>query len=241
VVPEAEPVVLVERTLCRELPLGAAPVDGVLPVGEVVEPALVGEPMVEPVLPGLPVEFTLEVEPGLEVPRVDAPVELGMDATEEPPLLVGPPLPPVEECGVLLDEPLDEEPLALPLTEDAGLPAWLPDDEELPCGAVLSVSAWATPDPLASAAPTPRISAPAPSHTWVSVLRCWARWRTFVRLVLLFGGLFPRCPFGICRPPFSRPTNKVRRLYTIGAVPIGPVRLEVFMNLPKAGFLVSRI
>jgi hypothetical protein len=27
------------------------------------------------------------------------------------------------------------------------------------------LSAWATPDPLASAAPTPRVIAPAPSHT----------------------------------------------------------------------------
>lgn len=104
------------------------------------------------------VEVALGLEPPLIPALVVLPV-LSVDATELP-LLVEP-LPLVEDGCVLLDGPLDAELLALLVADDVGLPAWLLDDEEL---ADVVPSAWAIPDPLASAAPTPRVSAPAPSH-----------------------------------------------------------------------------
>jgi hypothetical protein len=61
----------------------------------------------------------------------------------------------VEESRVLFDGPLDVE---MSLADDEGCPLL---DEDLAEGAL---SAWATPDPPASAAPTPRVSAPAPSQ-----------------------------------------------------------------------------
>jgi hypothetical protein len=46
------------------------------------------------------------------------------------------------------------------LTEEV-VRAWPLDEEELPD---LALSAWATPDPAVSAAPTPKVGAPAPSQ-----------------------------------------------------------------------------
>ncbi|WP_161976505.1 hypothetical protein [Mycolicibacterium sp. CH28] len=53
-----------------------------------------------------------------------------------------------------------DRPLWAPV-DDAGLLAWL-DDEDPLADAVLS--AWATPVPLAIAAPRPSVTAPAPSQ-----------------------------------------------------------------------------
>ena len=48
----------------------------------------------------------------------------------------------------------------VPPSGDPGPLKWPLDDEELPDGVL---SAWAIPDPAVSAAPTPRVSAPAPA------------------------------------------------------------------------------
>jgi hypothetical protein len=57
----------------------------------------------------------------------------------------------------------DDGPVLLPEEEVPSL--LLAADEELP---VVPVSAWAIPDPLASAAPKPSVIAPAPSHEYGS-------------------------------------------------------------------------
>jgi hypothetical protein len=99
---------------------------------------------------------------------------------------------------------------AAPVADDmpAEPPEVVPDDEPLaepPADAEESPdvlpSACAIPDPLASAAPTPRATAPAPSHTWVSLWRCWARWRPFLRRPLLFGSFFAKRSSAIAVPP----------------------------------------
>jgi hypothetical protein len=61
--------------------------------------------------------------------------------------------------------PGDEGPEVELLLDVAGVPALLLDDDgELPVVGL----ACAIPDPLASAAPTPRVTAPAPSHRYAS-------------------------------------------------------------------------
>ena len=68
-------------------------------------------------------------------------------------------------------------------------------DEEGPAelsGPVLS--AWATPDPLARAAPTPRVIAPAPSQPWATRCSGSARCRPFARRDLPPVAVFARCP-----------------------------------------------
>ncbi|WP_280828100.1 hypothetical protein [Mycobacterium sp. OTB74] len=77
----------------------------------------------------------------------------------EPVLLPGPVMP-----GVVGELPLAVGPLAVEpgVAEPLEPKDWLlPPAVEVP---VCDVSAWAKPDPLASAAPTQRESAPAPSH-----------------------------------------------------------------------------
>jgi hypothetical protein len=177
------------------LPLVAAAAELEPPAMEVPAVEIPAVEIVEPGLPGLVVEPTVEVAPGLLLPLVLAPV---VDAAVELALPAGPP-PLLTEGGVLLDGPLDAELPALLVADDAEPPVWLLlDDEELPD----AVSAWATPDPLARAAPTPRVIAPAPSHSGVSTCRCEARWRPLsrLRLVSLVGGWFPRCVLAIAVP-----------------------------------------
>jgi hypothetical protein len=72
------------------------------------------------------------------------------------------PLPPVEAGAALLNSPCEAELLA----GDAGPPTWLVDRPELPTGLL---SAWAIPDALASAAPTPKVSAPTPNQVLTGV------------------------------------------------------------------------
>jgi hypothetical protein len=98
----------------------------------------------------------------------------------------------VELPGATAAPPADDMPAELPeVVPDDELLALPPADDEEPLDVV--PSACAIPEPVASAAPTPRATAPAPSHTWVSVWRCWVRWRPILRLVLLFGAFFARC------------------------------------------------
>jgi hypothetical protein len=69
----------------------------------------------------------------------------------------------------------------------------------------VAVLAWAIPDPLASAAPTPRVRAPAPSQVDVWLRRCSAaRWRPFLRLVVRLALFFARFPFATAGSPPNR-------------------------------------
>jgi hypothetical protein len=93
---------------------------------------------------------------------------------------------------------------------------------------VVPVLAWAIPDPLASAAPTPRVRAPAPSQVDVWLRRCWAaRWRAFTRLAFALARLLLRCvaamALSLCRcclRPMA-PTTSVRP--AVGLCPIREV------------------
>ena len=101
-------------------------------------------------------------------------VGLMVDADLELPILGEPLLP--DRVAALLSGPLAE--LLARLLAD-GVLAWPLDDEELPLDeeelspddeepSDPALSAWATPDPPASAAPTPNVTAPAPSHAYRS-------------------------------------------------------------------------
>jgi hypothetical protein len=79
---------------------------------------------------------------------------LAAEATLEPPAAVEPLLA-VTEGSVVVDGLLAED-----LGDEATPPPW-PYTEESPAPVV---SAWATPDPLARTAPTPRVIAPAPNQ-----------------------------------------------------------------------------
>lgn len=88
----------------------------------------------------------------------------------------------------------DPVPLMVGLLPDA-LVLWRPP--VAPAAPDAEVSAWATPDPLASAAPRPSVIAPAPSQVYGSGRRCWARWRAVLRPALPLAEVFARCPRAI--------------------------------------------
>ena len=90
----------------------------------------------------VPVDDEVPGAPVLRVPAVLPVWELD-SVPANPVELVEPP--------AELVEPVESAPWLLPPVECGGVPLW-------------EVSAWASPDPLASAAPTPRVSAPAPSQ-----------------------------------------------------------------------------
>jgi len=160
--------------------LALLPVDPVLPVGRVVVTAEAASsrtpcsvvsvlawlpvlPEPEPVLAAGRVRG-LTVALVVDVPAAAAAVEL----TRRP----------VEPAGAILpDRLLDAE---LSPTDDAELLALLGGEELF--GA--APSAWAIPDPLASAAPTPRVIAPAPSQAYGLRRRWETRRRLFVRRVV---------------------------------------------------------
>jgi hypothetical protein len=116
------------------------------------------------------------VEPVLPVPGVTAALAARVDAEV---LLAALPV---------LAEP-DPEPLKPPVEAvEPALSPLLPVDSVGP--PVCEISAWASPDPLASAAPTPSVTAPAPSHreAWPLGRSAWRR--PFLRLALPFAGFF---------------------------------------------------
>ena len=152
-------------------------------------PALVPEPRVNdvigaPVAPPIPETAPRDpvlpdVLPDGEV--VEVPVPAGVP--------VAPALP-----VVVLDPALAEPPVA-PLEAPAPVelvPWLLPDDVD----PAVPESAWASPDPLAKAAPSPRVTAPAPSQLDVSTRRraAWrARRRAFFSCALAFARFVARC------------------------------------------------
>jgi hypothetical protein len=141
-------------------------------------PAVESEVLAEPEL-WLELELPLE-EPGLSVEPVLSPVELGLPE--------GPVIPVVAVFAVepvLLPEPVLVEPTLEPPVEPVSWLVLVDDGDPPVCGG----SACATADPLASAAPTPSVTAPAPSHVEASVRRCWAWCRPFLRLAWAFAAL----------------------------------------------------
>jgi hypothetical protein len=156
-----------------------------------------------------------DVRPSAAVP--DHELEPRLDGVDRPGTAAAP----------VADDVPPERPEVVP---DDGLVALPPADADEP--ADVTASACAVPDPVASAAPTPRATAPAPSHTWVSVRRCWARWRPFLR----FGGVFARRSSATCGPPsLATPTGLGR--WCITNAP-GPRRVCV-KKLTAAKYLAA--
>ena len=96
-----------------------------------------------------------------------APVELVLLALAEP-LAPLEPLLPVGTLNPVLVEPA-------PVVAPVELVLWLLLSVVCGAGPDCAASAWASPDPLASAAPTPSVTALAPSQLGASVWRWWAR------------------------------------------------------------------
>jgi hypothetical protein len=92
-----------------------------------------------------------------------------------------------------------DEPLDVPSDEVLGPwlasePVLLLDEEEPPELSGPVPSAWAMPDPLARAAPTPRVTAPAPSQPRATRGSGLARCRPFARRERPPAAVFARCP-----------------------------------------------
>jgi hypothetical protein len=160
--------------------VGAGP--GVMPK------AVVGEPI-----------WTL----GRETPGTA--VAVGDDLPGTPPLPVripmsGSPVPVVGTNGTIgvfagVELPEPEPVVSVLVLPPALVPGW-------------EVSAWASADPLASAAPTPSVTAPAPSQVDASVWRWWARFRAFFISALAFARFVVRCSPAIAVTYFSFPTSR---------------------------------
>jgi hypothetical protein len=141
--------------------------------------------------------------PGNKTPGTVAPAGDDLPGTPPPPVRIPMPGSPVPVAGttgtigvlaaVELPEP---EPVVSVLV--------LPPEPAPGC----DVSAWASADPLASAAPTPSVTAPAPSQVDASVWRWWARRLAFFISALAFARLVVRCMPAIAVPntfPFPTP------------------------------------
>jgi hypothetical protein len=156
----------------------------------VVEPVAVPEPAVaEPVWDASASLLAEEAVLLLSVPRWPAVVAL--DA-EEPPESVAAL---ARWCLVLVAAVAEPEPVPADPVEllELAVALWLLS--VLVCGGVPEgvVSAWANPVPLASAAPRPSVTAPAPSQLDVSRWRRCARRRAFLASAVALARFLVRC------------------------------------------------
>jgi hypothetical protein len=83
------------------------------------------------------------------------------------------------------------------------------------------LSAWAMPVPLARAAPTPRVIAPAPSQPWATRCSGLARCRPFARRELPPVAVFARCPPATPAPPNLMPPVGISAFQQKSKVPTG--------------------